>query len=316
MIENYNETSVSKEFVDVKKFIGVGSVSVLAVNPNNATLRKYGWTVPEGASEPEYVYTKTDNLGNPEQSAKIRFLLRINDFVDKPVVAYDIWIRPDFIIGSQSEKCKVIDSFGYTAWATKDDVKAKRIPEYSTGPAQINSDYKGCHPGQEKLIAFLFKYLNVTPYQTYDRNLEKWINTKNPGRLTIDDWKALCNGNVTEIEQYLSLQPENMLKVVFGVKTNDENKTYQVILDDCDGTKKTSFLPNSARPDRQTGEYSVARKRIDEFYKNHENATNITFSALPVREWKETATDVKDNTESMFNDLNNISNDDNDLPFD
>lgn len=316
MVENYNKTSeFSGEYVDVKKYVGVGSVSILAVNPKNSTLRKYGWSVPEGAEEPAYTFTREVD-GQMENYAKVRFLLRINDFVDKPVVAYDIWIRPGFVIGKNSGKCKIIDSYGYTAWATQEDIQKKQIPQYATGPAQIHSDYKGCHPGQDKLVAFLMKFLNVTPLQTYDSRRGEWTNTTNPGRLTIDNWKALCNGDAKEIEEYIRYQPDNLIKLIFGVRTNEENKTYQVVLDDCDGSRKTPFLANSQRPDKQTGEYSTARKRIDDYFKSHENADNITFSALPVREWKETATEVKDNTMSMFDKANSsVEDDGTDLPF-
>ena len=84
-----------------------------------------------------------------------------------------------------------------------------------------------------------------------------------------------------------------MIKVIFGVRTTDDNKTYQVILDDCDGTVKTPFIGNAVTPDKNTGEYALARKRIDAYYDENEN-TDCTFSASPVREWDVTPTDVKE----------------------
>ena len=57
MIENFNKTD-SQEFVDYKKYIGVGSVNILCVNPNNAKLAMYGWNVPDEADEPKYIVTK------------------------------------------------------------------------------------------------------------------------------------------------------------------------------------------------------------------------------------------------------------------
>ena len=62
MIENVNasKTSSNVEY-DIKKYIGVASVNVLAVNPSNAVLRQYGWSIPEGTEEPEYTGTVERN---------------------------------------------------------------------------------------------------------------------------------------------------------------------------------------------------------------------------------------------------------------
>lgn len=299
MIENNNSSKMpsSGEFLDIKKFIGVASVTVLAVNPNNAMLRKWGWDIQENAEEPKYTYMRQREDGAWEKYARIRFLLRINDFEDKPVIPYDIWIRPEFIIGKNTGKCRVIDSFGRCAWASKDEVKSRAIPQYSSGPADISNDYKGCHPGQEKVIAFLHKYLNITPLQIWNNEKKEWVASKAPGRITIDDWNALCEGNATEIAEYLSLQPDNRVKIILGIRTTEDNKTFQTILDECDGTKKSCFIGNGATPDKQTDEYALARKRIDEYFENNPNTTS-SFSALPVREYKETATEVKENTDA------------------
>lgn len=299
---------------DFKKFTGVASVSVMAVNPNNATLRKFGWDIPADADEPKYVFEKQAEDGSYVKSARVCFLLRINDFDDKPVIPYNIWIRQNFIIGKNSGKCRIIDSFGRTAWATKEEVKTKAIPQYSNGPANISNDYKGCHPGQEQLIAFLFKYLNITPLQMFDKKQNSWVPSKNPGRLTIDNWANLMDGNANEIAEYLALQPDNRVKVILGVKTTDDNKEYQVILDDCDGTTKSPFIGNGASPDAQTGEYKIARSRIDEYFKNNPSAT-VSFSAKPVREYTVTASSVEESEESDYHYEPAIDNENEDLPF-
>ena len=314
MIENNNSSKMpgSGDFLDIKKFIGVASVTVLAVNPTNTVLRKWGWDIQDGTDEPKYSYLRQKEDGTWEKYARIRFLLRINDLEDKPVIPYDIWIRPDFSIGKNTGKCRVIDSFGRCAWASKEDVKAKRIPQYSSGPADISEDYKGCHPGQEKLIAFLHKYLNITPLQVFSKEKNTWVPSKAPGRITIDDWNALCDGDAHEIAEYLSLQPDNRVKVILGIRTTEDNKTFQTILDECDGTKKSCFIGNGMSPDKQTGEYALARKRIDEYFDNNEN-TDCSFSALPVREYKEAATEVVENTSNEAPVAS--QNNDDDLPF-
>lgn len=306
MIENANvsKNPVNGEFVDIQKYIGVASVNVLAVNPDNATLRKYGWTVAEDAQEPNYVTIKEDG----KKLTRVRFLAQIHDLEEKPVVAIDFWVSPEICINSEGSKCKILDSFGRTAWGTKDEVKAKKIPQYSSGPANISTPYKPCHRGEEELVNFLFKYLNITPLQMYDRVKKNWVPSKNPGRLTIDNWGSLCEGNVEEIRRYVNMQPDNRVKVILGVRSTDDNKTYQTFLN-------TLYIGNGAVPDRNTGEYTNARKAIDKFYEGRPDSP-YNFIAAPVKVYSESATQVSDNSGTMFDGEGNYALDPDDLPFD
>ena len=312
MIENVNASKnpATGEYIDIRKYIGVASVNVLAINPNNEKLRKYGWSIPEDADEPNYIVTRTDENGNTTKSARVRFLVQIQDLEDKPVISLDFWCRPEMMVNKEGTKCKIIDAYGRTAWGTKPEVTAKKIPVYSNGQqANISTPYKPCHPGEEEMVSFLFKYLNITPLQVFDRNRQTWTTNKNPGRLTIDDWKAICEGNVKEIAEYVALQPENRVKVVLGLRSTDDNKTYQTFLN-------TGYIGNGALPDKNTGEYTTARKLIDKYFEGRSDSP-YSFSATPVKEWKETATAVVDNSDSMFDSSNTVSvdEDDNDLPF-
>lgn len=309
MISNANESKSPStgEYVDIRKYIGVASINVLAVNPNNAKLRSYGWTIADDAQEPVYVTTASDG----KKSARVRILGQIQDFDEKPVIALDFWIRPEVFITKDGNKAKIIDSFGRTAYGTKAEIKAKQIPQYTNSLANISPDYKLCHTGEEELVAFIMKYDNITPYQIFDRKSGKLIPNKNPGHLTIDNWEKLCNGDATEIKEYLGMQPNNRVKVILGVRTTDDNKTYQTFL-------STTFIGNGAIPDRTTGEYTSARKAIDKYYENRQDSP-YSFSAFPVKEWKETATEVKETSaeEDMpdFNSPEYTRTDIDDLPF-
>ena len=311
MISN---TSASKnagsgDFAEIRKYIGVASVHILAVNPSNARLRSYGWQIPEGADEPKYVITDSEG----RKSARVRIVAQIQDLDDKPVIALDYWVRPEIVFNKDQTKCKLIDSFGRTAYGTKTEVQAHKIPQYSNGPANISSDYKPCHNGEEELVLLLIKYLNVTPLQTYDRMRKTWIPTKDPGHVTIDNWKKLCDGDVSELTSAISLQPENRVKVVLGIRTTEDNKTYQTFLPTC-------YIGNGSIPSRDTGEYAAARKAIDKWREGHPNAT-IEFSAVPVKEWNVNATDVSEATvENMpdmpdFNSPEYTTEHPDDLPF-
>ena len=102
------------------------------------------------------------------------------------------------------------------------------------------------------------------------------------------------------------------MTVPFCIRTTDDNKTYQTFLPSC-------FIGNGATPDRTTGEYTTARKAIDRamnYASEHGKDYPYIFSAAPVKEWKESATDVKDNSGKMFDDEGNFKLPDDDLPFD
>lgn len=310
MIENANasKTASTGEFIDVHKYIGVASINILAVNPNNATLKQYGWTISDTADEPVYVST-VERDGKPVKSARVRFLAQIQDLPEKPVVALDFWVSPDIMVNKDGTKCKIIDSFGRTAWGTKEEVTSQRIPQYSSGAANISTPYKPCHRGEEEIVQFIFKYMNITPLQVFDRKKNDWVQSKNPGRLTIDNWGAICNGNTHEIAEYLSLRPQNCVKVVLGVRSTDDNKTYQTFLN-------TGFIGNGASPDRTTGEYATARKLIDKYFENRDGSA-YSFTASPVKEWQETATEVKEQASGLFEGASFSSDNElDDLPFD
>lgn len=294
MIENANNTKSPAEFTDSKKYIGVALIKIVAVNPDNAKLKTFGWNIADDAPEPEYSKEVVKDDGTAEKRSRIRFMVQIQDLPDKPVIPLDFWIRPEPYFNKDKSKAKIIDAFGRTAWGTKEEVKAGKIPTYSSGPANIAAKYALCHMGEEELIQFLLKYLNVTPLQVFQNGA--FVPSKNPGKLTIDDWQKLCNGDASEIVEYVALQPDNCVKVIFGVQEGEDNKSYQTFV-------KNSFIGNGSTPDKNSGEYSRARKVIDKLkeeetaYKNThpDYATTVLYDARPIREWSVAPTVVSEN---------------------
>lgn len=312
MITNFNDTrETSTELFDIKKFIGVGTIKIMAVNPNNATLRKYGWTIPDGADEPSYVSVDKDG----KKSARVRFLAQIQELDDKPILAMDFWIRPEFRTSTSSGELKVqvIDNYGRTAYVTKPQYDKHEVPQYSNGPAKIDNKYRMAHSGEADLIQFLMTFLNVTPFEMFDRLSKSYVPTKSPGELTIDHWDRLCGGNATEIKEYLNLKPQNQMKVCFGIRTNQDNKSYQAFL-------TSAFFPNDIFLDQATNKYKRVQKEIDRYMQVRGSNSNITllFDASPVREYSVSASDVKDNSDSdmpSFDSPEFFTAKDDDLPF-
>lgn len=315
MIENSNESKTPRsgaDFSNIRKYKGVASVNVVAVNPDNAKLRSFGWDIAQDADEPKYV-VEFERDGKKTKSARVRLLVQIQDLEDKPVIALDFWLRPEAQITKDGKKCKIIDSYCRSAWATKAEFTNHTIPQYENGPATISSDYKACHPGQEELVAFIHKYLNVTPLQVFSRDKNSWIPSAAPGKLTIDNWNALCSGDAKELIEYISLQPKNCVKVILGIRTTEDNKTYQTFM--TGGLRDGVYIGNGALPDKNTGEYASARRAIDKYLEGNSNPST-SFSAAPVSEWKETATEIQDNSDQFTDGVSSSYDDINDLPFD
>ena len=142
-----------------KRYVGVASVKVLAVNPNMKE-----WNELTGGNmqnEPEYVST------NNEGVKQARIVLLVKPDVNKTIGGIDtvipvtFWFRKLPVQGSQSGKYQIIDKYGRTAWATEEEVKNKTIPQYSNGPANIDADYRRVVAGEEAFTNFLKAHLGV-----------------------------------------------------------------------------------------------------------------------------------------------------------
>ena len=282
MITNYSASNSAGVIPpERKKYSGVASLSIIAINPDNERLRSLGWQIPEGTPEPSYV-REWERDGETVRSTLVRFLVQIQDLPEKPVIPMDFWIRPEVMKSRDGEKFKLIDKFGRTAWGTRSEVRGRMIPMYSSGPARIAKDYRGCHYGEEGLVSFLSRFLNLKPVQSYSRTMGTWVDNPDPGSLTIDGWKALCEGDVSEIAGYVSRQPDNQCKAVLGIRKTPDDRSFQTVLEN-------AFFSNAAFPDPMTGEYSCARKAIDK-YQERFSQSDCSFSASTVHEWQDTST--------------------------
>lgn len=235
----FGSGQVSTEGGSIKRYIGVASVFVLAVNPSKEELEKlYGRSLDNA---PEYISeTEVGPEGNKTKVPQVRidFIVKADpekyldsqnqplDFISK----VSLYLAKSYRIGANSGKYQVIDKYGRTAWATKEDIQAKRIPQYANGPANIDADYRPAYIGEEELIGFLKAYLNIP-------SVEKWENKKVVGLIDHpEDAEAMLEhlddyfkGDFKELREIIGFQPNNKLKVLFGVKNTDDNKQYQTV---------------------------------------------------------------------------------------
>ena len=270
----------STEGGEFKRYIGVAPVRVLAVNPTKSEQEKlYNTTLDK---DPEYVGNVNVN-GKDVQNVRISFVVK----TDEEKCGIDMTTNVTFFLqnaprmGSQSGKYQIIDKYGRTAWATEEDIKAKQIPVYSNGkPANIDADYRQAYVGEEELTNFIKNYLNIPNVQKYVDSEWKLVDNPSECEARLDKIADYFKGNFAELKSIISLQPNNKIKVMFGVRTSEDGKEYQAVY-----TRMT--LKNGI------SDYSRLDKDLQEAKQNGAYSTT-EFSVCPIKEYKIEATPVDD----------------------
>lgn len=215
----------STEGVVIKRYIGVAPVFILAVNPTKAELDKIYNT--EFDKAPEYI-TEKDGVKSvrldfvvktdPEKSNGIELLSRVAFF-----------LRNEPRYNKDKTKVQVIDKYGRTAWATIEQAKAHEIPVNSNGPAQLDSDYRPCYVGEEDLTNFIKNYLNIPNVMKYVN--KTWVLNDNPSdsEARLEGIASLFNNDFKELQSVIKLQPNNKVKLMFGIRNTDDGKQYQAV---------------------------------------------------------------------------------------
>lgn len=213
-----------------KLYEGVGIVKVLALNPNKAELEKiYGREIE---SEPNYL-SSVEVDGKQVPTVRLSFVVETDPDKNNGISVktnHTYFLRKVYQKGNQSGKYKVIDKYGRTAWVTKEEAQAHAIPQYANGPANIDADYRPCYEGEEELTLFIKNLLNIPNVVAYTNGV--W--TPNP-RVTpadcevrLDTIDKFFTGDWKELTEALSYQPENTVKLLFGVRNDtDTNRQLQ-----------------------------------------------------------------------------------------
>lgn len=233
----FGQGQVSSEGGSIKRYIGVASVSVLAVNPLKEELEKLYNRTLENA--PEYVGEVEIN-GTKVPQVRLDFIVKADpekylDANNQPldfVSRVSLFIRKAYRYNKDNTKVQVIDKYGRTAWVTIEQAKAHEVPVYSNGPANIDKDYRPAYIGEEELIKFLIAYLNLPSCQRYIDG--KWVMNdadKLPdSEATLDHIEDYFKGDFSELRTIIGYQPNNKVKILFGIKNNtDDNKQYQTV---------------------------------------------------------------------------------------
>lgn len=274
--------STDREF---KRFIGVAPCFVKGVNPNKAQMEAlYG---PQ-EKDPEYVgEVEVDDNGTKIKVPNVRInLLTLPDAevtgVEVKPIGVPLFIQKRVRYNRDKTKVQVIDKYGRTAWVTIEQAKNHEIPMYSNGPANLDKDYRPCYVGEEKLTNFIINYLNIPSVMKYNNTEKKWYMVEHPedSECRLDHIEDYFKGNFSELNEVLSLQPNNKVKVLFGIRTDNEGRQYQTAYTDM-------FLKNSV------SDYSKLDADVQE-RKNAGAYSNTEFECVPFHEYVVKSTTIAD----------------------
>lgn len=272
--------SKGKETTDVviKRYIGVAPVKVLAVNPTKAEMEKIYDTDIE--NDPVYV-GKVDINGQSYNNVRLDFIVATDE--EKTGVSMTtkvaIFVREQYRYNRDMSKVQVIDKYGRTAWVTKEQAQNHEIPVYANGqPANIDKDYRPCYVGEEDLTNFIKAYLNIPNVMKYVNGT--WVLVDNPQdcEARLDNIKDYFRGDFRELKDIMALQPNNKVKVLFGVRTNDEGRQYQAVYTNMflkNGVTDYSKLDADLQERKAAGAYPTTEFKVCEFKEYNVEATNF-----------------------------------------
>ena len=284
---------VSSEGGDIKRYIGVAPVFVLAVNPTKSKLEEiYGTTI-----ENDPVYVGETEVGEDKKKvAQVRldFIVKIDgekckDVDGTPINAItrvSFFIRNQYRTNTAGDKVQVIDKYGRTAWATQEDIDAKRIPVYSNGKqANIDISYRKAYRGEEDLINFLIAYINIPPCQKYVNG--EWVMNEASelpnSEAYLEHIEDYFKGNFKELREILKYQPKNKVKVLFGIRTADDGRQFQT-------SYSRMFLKNSV-----TNYGKLAREVANT--QNSGGEKNVEYDVQDLHEYEVKATNFEEKKE-------------------
>lgn len=275
----FSKGAESKEAVGIKRFKGVAPCFIKALNPNKAEFEEIFNAQLD--DEPNYV-GHVDVDGTEVPNVRLSFVLQPD--VEKTGVecgpqnmALFLQKRPRY--NRDQTKVQVIDKYGRTAWVTIEQAKNHEIPVYSNGPANLDKDYRPAYVGEDKLTDLLKTYLNIPNAMKYVNG--SWVPSDNlqDCEARLENIEKLFKGDFSEIREAIALQPLNKVKVLFGVRTTDDNKQYQAFYTDMflrNNVSDYSRLDKDVQERKLNGAYPTTEFEVCDFQEYNVEATNFT----------------------------------------
>lgn len=296
----------SEEVQDFKRYIGVSSMFIKAINPNKAEYEKVFNTTLDEA--PSYIKQVEDNDGNSFTRAKVQIVFQMaNDKYPSDVELLKDFNNPDGTkismtlsldnrpkTGATSGKTQVIDKYGRTAWVTPEELASHSIPVYSNGPADIDKNYRPAYVGEEELVKFIKVFLEIPDVTVWNNDLGKRV--PNPDvkpeecECMLESFDKIFKGDFSEITDAIGLMPTNRIKVLLGVRTDfNTGRLYQAVYN-------KTFLKNKVR------NYNTLDKEIQnsiEYAAKNNKVLDTEYRVIPVEEYSVEPTTFTPSTDGV-----------------
>lgn len=277
------KTKESAEQQEFKKYIGLASSYIIAVNPNKKELEEIYGNTQE--NEPEYV--REDDNG---KYVNITFITKTVPELNNGIEIISrlmFTLRASAAYNRDQTKVQILDGYGNSTWANIEDAKAgKAILTANGNPAKIDTKYRMACVGEADLVGFLKTYLCVEDAFKYVNG--SWVKKDNADdcKFALDNLKDYFKGNFSELREALKMQPNNKVKLLYGVRTADtENgpRQYQAV-----ASRSDLILANNA------GSNAIARleKNLANAKQNGAYAST-DFKVCELTEWEVTPTNLE-----------------------
>lgn len=160
---------------DRRQWIGIAPFKVRGVNLTKqgilAVNQKYKAHFPIPSEEPVYLTTSDEGM----QQLRFSFYCEVNSNSKEPLYrVVSFTVRNGKRIGRESGKIQIIDGYGQDAWGLPEEVEAGKIPMYTSGPANIDKNYKPALQGEVELVKFIRALKQIPTVQVWDNDNQKF----------------------------------------------------------------------------------------------------------------------------------------------
>lgn len=229
----------STEGVTIERYTGVAPVNIVCFNPTKEQLEAIYNTKLDNA--PEYIGVM-ENDGNKIPYARVTFLVKPDPDkvgMDVDPISIALFVRKEYKFNSDGTKVRVIDEYGNSGWATKEQCQAHAPLLSKAGkPLKISPNYRPAYVGEIELTDFIKAFLNIPDAFEYVDDTWRLKKDADLSIARFENIDKLFAGDFKEVTDAIAYQPDNKVKVLFGVRKNDEGKMYQSFY-------KEMFLKNS-----------------------------------------------------------------------
>lgn len=269
-----------------KKFIGAAEVKILAINPTKEERNKLLGI--DNEKEPVYL-GETERAGKKIPYVNITFYVQpCVNMENVPISTLSFFISREGRINRDNTKYQVIDKYGYSGWATKEQITNKEQLLSSAGkPLMITNEYRAAYNGEIQLIEFIKNWVDIAPLFNFNQETREWFIPEEANKSEYEcslDMDKLFRANFSELKDVLKAVSHHLVKVAYGVRTV-EDKEYQ-------------YVHNAKTASARARNYDTITKDIIET-KERGGMSNITIDTKPFREYVVVATDFDQPTSNI-----------------